>query len=144
MEPDLKEELRKLKRDFLEQERVCRNEKESLISAINTFGVVVAMHEEMVEQVQAVRKLATLDQALPLDEIEKEISRLKDKIIAKEREMASVEGDPGQPTKTEERLLEACRIVRKIMFALLEDFYPMSNELEARAKAIDIKCKVDR
>ncbi len=143
MEPDLKEALKRLKRDFLEQERVCRNEKESLISAINTFGVVVAMDEEMVEQVQAVRKLATLDKELPLDEIEKEISRLKDKIIAKEGEMASVEGDPGQPTKTEERLLEACRIVRKIMFALLEDFYPMSNELEDRAKAIDIKCKGD-
>ena len=143
MEKDLREELRQLKRDFLEQERVCRNEKESLISAINTFGVVVAMHEEMAEQVQAVRRLATLDKALPLDEIEKEISKLKDKIITKEGDSVSDEGDLEPLRKEEERLLEACRIVRKIMFALLEDFYPMSSELEARAKAIDIKCKGD-
>jgi len=137
---DYDTELKRLKKTVLEMEQDNRDEKECLLGVINTFGTVVAMQEEMIEEFRAIRKMVNTDQPLPLDSIEKEIGRLKDKIIAMEKREVSSGGDVEGVNDLEDRLLEACRIVKKIMAALLEDFYPLTRGLEVKAGAIDITC----
>jgi len=136
-------ELERLKKDFLEAERICRNEKECLVKVINTFGNVMAMHEEFAEEHHAVKKMIKAGETLPVNLIEKEISNLKAKIFALETEKGFDESSLEQLNELNERLLETCRIVKRVVYALLDDFYPLTTELKAQADAIRIDCHAE-
>ncbi len=47
----------RLKKDYLDMERVTHDEKECLLKIINTFGIVMAMHTELAEEYDEVKKL---------------------------------------------------------------------------------------
>jgi len=136
-------ELERLKKDFLEAERICRNEKECLVKVINTFGNVMAMHGEFAEEHHAVKKMIKAGETLPANLIEKEISNLKAKIFALETEKGFDESSLEQLNELNERLLETCRIVKRVVYALLDDFYPLTTELKAQADAIRIDCHAE-
>ncbi len=136
-------ELERLKKDFLEAERICRDEKECLLKVINTFGTVMAMHGEFAEEYHAVKKMINTDEMLPVDLVEKEISNLKSKIFAIETEKGLDESSMEQLNELNERLFETCRIVKRVVYALLDDFYPLTSELKAQADAIRIDCHAD-
>lgn len=138
---DPKAELKRLKKEYLETERIHQEERECLFQVINTFGTLVAMHEEMVPELEILKKMVDTDQALPLDLIDVELGKLKDKIIAEESELPSDSVDPAQMQELEELLHESCRGVRKIITAVLDDFYPLTDELAQRAAAIDLNCQ---
>ena len=140
MNKDLKAELKQLKKKYLEMERANYEGKECLLSVINTFGTIVAMHEEMTEELQIIKKMVNTDTELPLDLIEKEIGKLKDKIISKESEALPDKGIAEQINDLKGRLQESCKMIKRIMVALLEDFYPVTDELKAKADVINIEC----
>jgi len=135
---DVSAELKQLKKEFLEVERANRDEKDSLIKVVRTFGTVVATHPEMVEACESLQKLVAPDSPLPLDLIESEIKKLKDKIIAREQKPLVPQGPLEQVETLKARLRESRRIIGRIMFPILEDFYPLTGELLASASSIKI------
>ncbi len=137
------EELERLKKDFFEAERICRDEKECLIKVIHTFGTVMAMHAELADEYHAVKKMLTAGDVLSVDLIEKELSNLKRKIFTIETEKEFDESNLEQLNELNERLFESCRIVKRVVYSLLDDFYPLTSELKAQADAIRIDCRPD-
>jgi len=143
MKKGLEIELERVKTDFFRAEREYQEEKECLLKVVNTFGTVVAMHSEFSEEFYAVKKMLNTDKALSLDLIAGEIGNLRSKIFAMEAEKGFEENDTARLDQRQESLLGACRNVKKITEALLDDFYPISSELKAKADSIQIDCHAD-
>lgn len=136
-------ELERVKKDFFEAERICRDEKECLLKVIHTFGTVMTMHGGFGKEYHAVKEMINAGETLPVDLIEKKISNLKSKIFAIETEKGFDESSVEQLNELNERLFETCRIVKRVVYALLDDFYPLTSELKAQADAIRIDCHAD-
>lgn len=143
MSKDMEMALERLKRDFLETERILHAEKQCLLKVIHTFGTVMAMHPEFAEEYQAVKQKITPDETLAVDLIEKEVGLLKSKIFAIETEKGFDDENTRQLNELTERLLGTCRIVKRIAVAVLDDFYPLTNELKIEADSIRIDCHAD-
>jgi diguanylate cyclase (GGDEF)-like protein len=143
MDMDSKEELKRLKNTILETGQIHQEERGCLLRIINTFGTVVAMHEEMAEELKTLKALANTDQTLPRALIEAELGKLKNKIIAGDSEPGPLRVSPEELLDLKERFMSLCRMMRQVMDALLEGFYPLSDEMAAEARAIDINCRDD-
>ena len=144
MDLEAEDKIQQLKKDYYQLERIHEDEKGCLTKIINTYGVLVSMHPDTADGVRAIKNFLDSEESLPLARIEEEIGKLKDKIIGKEHdESVSVEGALEQLKAVKERLIGACRTVKRIMIPVLEDFYPTSAELSAKAQAIEIKCADD-
>ncbi len=66
--------------------------------------------------------------------------KLKSKIFAEETNKGFDEGNLSQLNELKDRLLKSCRIVKKIMIVLLDNFYPVTDELKTQAESINVKC----
>ena len=141
MDRDISTELRQLKREYVELEKSHLDERDSLLNVINTFGTVVAAHDEMAAEVESIKGLLDADGGVPTEKVENEIRALKAKIVARGGEDEAAGGSLEHLRQMEDRLLVACRMIRSIMVALFNDFYPMNAELESKASAINIDCK---
>lgn len=140
MDPELSEELQRLKNEMFEREKAHHNERACLCKLVHTLALVMSRDEAMTDEVRVMRELTDTDDSLPTDLIEKEILKLKDKILSEPREPASGKGSPEEFLQLKERLLEACRQVRKMIAALVKDFYPLSPQLKAMTSGIGIDC----
>jgi diguanylate cyclase (GGDEF)-like protein len=136
MVKDVSEELKRLRRDFLEMERVNRDEKESLIHVIHAYSVTVAAHAELKDDCEAINKLLSPEKPLPLDLIETEIRKLKDKLLTKDQKPAATVGVQEPLDALKARLLESRKIIGRIMISLLDDFYPLTGEVANAGAAI--------
>ena len=143
MSKDRDEEIRQLKRDYFDIVESHREERESLLTVINTFGLLASGQDDMAEDIQALKGMMVPDGDLPLDEIAQAVRRIKARIIAREEGAESGVGKADQLRDLEGRVIEACRVLKRIMAAILEDFYPMTEEMEASAKEIVIDCAGD-
>lgn len=140
MEDKVTAEIERLKKDCLQMEQLRHDEKKCLLKVINAFGTVMAMHEEFSGEYRTVNKMVNTDRALPIDLIQNEVDKLRNKIFAKETKKGLDEGNLSQLNELKGRLLESCRIVKKIMIVLLDDFYPVTDELKTQAESINVKC----
>jgi diguanylate cyclase (GGDEF)-like protein len=143
MDKDQSAEIERLKQDFYKLEQESNQEKECLLKIINSFGMVVATHEEFAEEFQAIKKSVGTDKALPVDLIEKEIGELRSKIFTMETTRGFDEEDMLPLDEVKESLLGVCKIVKRITVALLDDFYPLTSELKATADSVQIDCHAD-
>ena len=141
MSRDPKAELKRLKQEYLETERIHQEERDCLLRVVKTFGTVLAMHEEMAPELEILNRMVDTESTMPIDLIDVELGKLKDKIIAAESEQETDAVAPDLVGILEQRLMEACRTVRKIMNAILEDFYPLTDELAEMASGINFTCK---
>ena len=66
---------------------------------------------------------------------------IKNRLIEKERENGDEEFD--KVGILSEKVLNSCRTINKIMAAILEDFYPLSEEMQKEANKIKLKCNGD-
>ncbi len=136
------EELRRLKRDYLELDRRYHEDKELLIRVVQTLGAVVAANPEMTGQVESLKGLLRVEEPLDQDRIQEEMEAFKQGFLTLEDEPVPSMG-PAEVRALHEQVLEACRVLRKIMAALLEDFYPLRPELEVRAAGVHLDCTED-
>lgn len=130
--------LERLKKDYLLMEQRSQDEKKGLSNVIHALGRVVAFHDDLLGEFETLNRLIDPDRELPLDQIENQIEKLKSKIFTLE-----TKEDFDERTKLDElsdHLLKSCRIIKRIMVALVDDFYPITGELRAKADSIDIKC----
>ncbi len=127
--------LERLKRDYLQLEKTWVRERACLVKLVGTFGTVVDMHPDFAPELKAIRGMIRAEGDLPLERIEKEMTRLRRKVFSAETRRAMTTTED-----TAKDFLKACRNIRRIMAAILEDFYPVPEKMKARAEAIDIDC----
>ena len=137
---NLRPELDRLKREYVETERVYSDEKACLLKVINIFGTVVETHAEFAEERRAIKEMLKSEKALPLDRILAEVGKLRSRIFTEETKAGPDESDTEKVNEINERLLNACRNIRRIMLPLLDGFYPITKELKEKADGINIRC----
>ncbi len=140
MTEQLKQELRRIKTELIEMERMYAAEKECLINVINVFSVIAEMTSEFTQDSQAIKQLLTADTHCPVNAIADAAARLKKKIFNREFETGRNDTDAAAPEYDNQPVLAACRIIRNIMAALLDDFYPLTGRLKEKAAAVGIRC----
>ena len=141
MEKDLVAEVKKLKKEYLDSERMHQDEKECLLKVISTLGLLISQPDLEKPYLQ-IKDSIQIDKPLNLDRIESELSKLKKKLVSQK----VGEGDQGQNARLEllqNRLMEACRSLRKVMIVLMEEFYPMGNAMFKKAAGIEVDCPED-
>lgn len=141
MSKDKGDEVKQLKKDYFDLLEERRDEREALLSVIHTFSLLASIPDDMAEDVRAIKGLIHPEGNLPIEEITQGIKRMKDRIIAKEKDTESYEGDRSQIKAMENKLIEACRIIKRFMSAILDGFYPLTEEMSAEANDIKIECK---
>ncbi|MDH3882041.1 MAG: GGDEF domain-containing protein [Desulfobacteraceae bacterium] len=134
-----KAELARLKKDYLLMEQRCQDEKKCLSSVIYVLGRVVALHDDLLEEFEPLKKLIDPDRDLSLVQIENQVETLKNKIFTQETKQ--VFDDRNKLDELNDSLLASCRIIKRIVVALVDDFYPTTGELKAKADSIDINCQ---
>lgn len=140
---DLRPELDRLKREYVEMERVHSDEKACLLKVINIFGTVVDTHAEFAEEHRAIKDMLKSEKALPLDRIQAEVGELRGRIFTEETKAGPDESDTEKVNEINERLLKACRNIKRIMLPLLDGFYPITTELKEKADGINIRCHAE-
>jgi len=139
MNKDLVVELESLKKDYLEVERISAHEKACLMGVINTLGMLVDENPGYHEEYRALKNLLNNENKLLIDQINESVRELRSKAFSSEAKK-----DPGEVTSEQfkslkESLVEACMTLRGVMFALLDDFYPLSDDMKAKVGTFDIK-----
>lgn len=143
MDNDVSNEYDRLKKNFIEAERAGQRERECLVKVINTFGTVVAMHPEFRDEYRVVKSMVNSDSELATQLIEKEVETLRSRIFSLETERG-VEGDGADHIdELNQRLIGACRALKRVFVVLVDDFYPVGGDLKTRADAIDLNCHED-
>ncbi len=140
MDDSTKDELKRLKKDYLDLDRVYYEEKDLLIRIIRFLGSAASVDPELTAPVQDLESKLVLDEALDQAGLQERLDRLKSRLMALSQEAPSEPRTGPDPDLLAERLFDACRTLRKVMVALLEDFYPLSQALSAQARGIHLEC----
>jgi len=131
-------EIERLKKECLSIEQRLEDEKRCLSNVIHTLGRVMVMHEGLSGEYNALKGLIDPAGELAVDKIESQVEILKNKIFTQETK--KVFDEQNTLEELNERLLRLCRIIKRIVVTLVDDFYPTTDELKARADLIDIDC----
>ncbi|MGA8179874.1 MAG: GGDEF domain-containing protein [Desulfobacterales bacterium] len=132
------DEMARLKKECLLIEQRREDEKRCLSDVIFILGRVAVMHDALSEEYNVLKKLIEPSRELAVDKIESQVEILKNKIFAQETKQVYDERNTLE--ELNERLLRLCKIIKSIVVALVDDFYPTTGALKARADAIDIEC----
>jgi diguanylate cyclase (GGDEF)-like protein len=140
LEKEQNGQLKAVRKEYLELERTSRAERDCLQRVIQAYGSVVAIRPELAAEVDQLRGLMAADGALPLEALESELSKLRDKILTLEKSFEMGADGDETPPDLRARLMASCRTIRKIMLPLLDDFYPLNQELEDKAEGVSLDC----
>jgi diguanylate cyclase len=137
------EEDQKGKRNIFELDELFRSEKACLLRVIQTYSLLLGERTEIAEEVQAIRGILSADGDLPVDAVRAELDKLKAKML--EAEMADrAAGQDSAPQEIEllrAKVAESCSLLRKVMYAMVEDFYPLDKSLEEKAADVQLDCR---
>jgi diguanylate cyclase len=139
------EEGLKGKRNVFELDELFRSEKTSLLKVIQTYTLILGERPEIAEEVQAIRGLLGAEGDLPVDAVKSQLDKLKGKLLAAE----ITDSATGQGAVTQEiellrsKVTETCGLFRKVMNAMIEDFYPLDKGLQEKAAAMHLDCRQD-
>ncbi|MBN2062806.1 MAG: GGDEF domain-containing protein [Deltaproteobacteria bacterium] len=140
MSRDLDKEFEQLKKDYFDLEETRREEKESLLKVVNTFGVIASTQDEINEEIRKIRDAVNSKGEIDPDFIDEGLYRIKQTILKKERSSENdlIGSDPFQDMA--DKISDACRGFRQIMIALIDDFYPSKGETAVSSEKIGIDC----
>ncbi len=134
-----KDEIAQLKKDFITLIESRREERELMIEVINSLNPLAAGHDDIADKLRQIRDEIIPEGEMAIEKIKIICHEIKDKLIARERESGREELNVIEVLT--ERFLESCRSIKKLMAAILEDFYPMSDDMKKAADLIRIECK---
>ncbi len=141
MGKDLKKDIARLKKEYIDLEGVFEDERECLSRVINALCILAAKEVDLREEIRVIKAMANSPERLAIEEMDGATSRLKDQIIAKEAESAREGTGQIEAPAAVEDLVEACVAMKRVMVVLLEGFYPLTRRLETRASKIHLDCK---
>lgn len=139
------EEGLKGKRNVFELDELFRSEKTSLLKVIQTYSLILGERPEIAEEVQAIRGLLGAEGDLPADAVKSELDKLKGKLLAAEiTDRAAGQGAVIQEIeRLKSKVTETCGLFRRVMNAMIEDFYPLDKGLQEKAAAMRLDCRQD-
>jgi diguanylate cyclase (GGDEF)-like protein len=143
MEQDIHQEFERLKKEFLASELTYQKEKDCLLKVVSAFGFIVDTHPQFQEKYRSIKQLSTQGNTLPVGKIEQAVDALKSKFFTLETkgEFTADEGEDEKVQALTSQLRETCLSVKRIAAILLDDFYPVTQEMMETAKAIQINCR---
>ena len=141
MGKDLKKDIGRLKKEYIDLERAFQDERECLSRVINALCILAARDRDLREEIRVIKAMANSSERLTIEKMDGATSKLKDRIIAKETDSLEDGGDQTRASGDEEKLMEACFAMKRIMAVLLEGFYPLTRHLEDSASTIHLDCK---
>jgi len=134
MQKDLNAEVKRLKQELLESERSNREERDSLVKAVNVLGTAMAAQPDMVVEWESLRRQVQAEGPLPLGGIEESLKRIKDLMREKD---GSAEGVLKELELLKEKLQESGRAIRKMILTAMDGLYPLTGEVKAKAGSLE-------
>jgi len=125
-----------LKREFLALEKTHSLEKECLLKVANTFGIIVDRSPQLRDTYQKIKQMLQNGSALPVDQLLNETNALRSNIFSEEVKSGPGEAEGDGTDAQDQDLLEAYKILNRIVIALTDDFYPINAEMKQKADAI--------
>jgi len=136
MGKDIQAEFNSLKRDYLALEKTHYNEKECLLKVANTFGIIVDRSPHLRDTYHKIKQMLQNGAALPVDQIQMETNTLRSNIFSEEVKSGAEQAEENGQNAQDRDLLEAYKILNRIVIALTDDFYPINAEMKEKADAI--------
>ncbi len=136
MGKDMQVEYDGLKRDYLALEKIHYNEKECLLKVATTFGLIVDRSPQLRDTYQKLKQMLQNGASLPVEKIINETNTLRSNIFSEEVKSGSEEAESDDDNTQDQDLLEAYKILNRIVIALTDDFYPINAEMKQKADAI--------
>lgn len=138
---DEKKEMARLKKDFIDLIESRREERELMLEVVNSLNLLATGQDDISEKIRRIKDEIIPDGEISFDSIKSLSREIKDTLIARER----VTGDEelNRIELLTEKFIESCRIIKRVMAAVLEDFYPLPDEMQKTADAIRVECKGD-
>ncbi len=133
---DMRAEFEGLKREYLALEKTHYNEKECLLKVVNTFGTIVDRSTQLRDTYQKIKQMLQNGGALPVDLILSETNTLRSRIFSEEVKSGPEQTEDDGENAQDKDLLEAYKILNRIVIALTDDFYPINDEMKQKADAI--------
>jgi hypothetical protein len=120
-------------------------EKECLLRVINTYGLLVETIPEFTDDVKDIKSLLQQNSDGDTEKIDKKINRLRNQIFSRELSTSvdSPAGDQDKDTGLHRRSTQMVRLLRRITDFFLENFYPLEEALEKKARSIRIDLDPD-
>ncbi|MGD9157742.1 MAG: GGDEF domain-containing protein [Desulfobacteraceae bacterium] len=138
---DVKKEITKLKKDLIDIIESRREERELMIEVINSLHLLATGQEDISDKIRQIRDEIVPDGDISFEGIRSLSREIKDKLI--ERERISGDEELNRIEILTERFIDSCRVMKRIMAAILEDFYPLPDEMQKTADSIRVECKGD-
>lgn len=142
MDDNKKDDSNKIKKDFIKLIETRREEREIVLAIFNTLSLLAAGQEDISGDIKQIREMIVPDDDLAVPELDRLNAALKDKLIERAKD-AENDGPPTDYDLLSEKIIESCRIMKRIMAAVLEDFYPLPGEMQQEADLIKVECKGD-
>jgi diguanylate cyclase len=136
MAKELQAEFDSLKKDYLSLEQAYYKEKACLLKVASTFGTIVDMSPQFQTGYRKIKRLLQNESDLSVERIQEETGNLRSSIFSEEVKTTVETGDIDPEKAQEKHLLEAYKILNKIVIALTDDFYPINDEMKQKADAI--------
>jgi diguanylate cyclase len=139
MAEDKFDEIRQLKKNYINLAELHKEERDALLKVINALTLLAPAKAAIEKDIQALKTMITTDGDLPIQELEEATRGIKDTIVNK----TSTGIDEEMVDRLEDRLIESCRMMKKIMNSILDDFYPVTEDIKTVADNIKIDCQGD-
>lgn len=139
MAEDKVDEIRQLKKNYINLAEIHREERDALLKVINTLGLLAPVNGAVEKDIRTLKEMISTDGDLPIPELEDAAKGIRDMIVNK----TGGGIDDEMVARLEDRLVESCRIVKKIMVSILDDFYPVTEDIKKAADNINLDCQGD-
>lgn len=133
------EEIRQLKKNYINLAEIHKEERDALLKVINALSLLAPSNSAIEKEIHAVKEITLTDGDLSIPELEDAARGIRDIVVNKTA--GAVDDD--MVYQLEERLVESCRIIKRIMVAILDDFYPVNEDMKKAADSININCQGD-
>jgi diguanylate cyclase (GGDEF)-like protein len=143
MVEDKFDEIKQLKKNYFNLAELHREERDVLVKAINALSILAPSGAGMEKDIRLLRDQVGTDGDLSIQDIEDVTKVIKDKLVNKSDIYAAEGIDDEMVRRLEDRLIESCRIVKRVMNSILDDFYPMTEDIRNAADNIKIDCMGD-
>ncbi len=139
MAEDKFDEIRQLKKNYFNLAEIHREEREALLKVINALSLLAPAKPEIEKEIHSLKAMISTDGDLPTSDLEDATRAIKDLVANKKGSVV----DEEMIEHLEARLIEACRIIKRIMASILDDFYPVTDDIKKFADSIRIDCQGD-
>ncbi len=136
-----KDEISQFKKDLIDLIESRREERELMLEVISSLSLLATGHEDILEKTSQIKEEIVPEGEISFEFIRSLSREIKDTLIAKER--VSGDQEMSEIDLLTERFIESCRIMKKVMAVILEDFYPMPDDMKKAADLIRVECKGD-